>query len=109
MQVNQNTSFIPVNFKEVWGEGIKTYYLDPQWSTRQMLQNITPQIVSDFGTSNFELVLCGQNIPIMELGTPLPINDNTILKNDIFGPEMRIVSFYIRRIDFQYPQMDNLH
>jgi hypothetical protein len=104
-----HTNAIKVNFKEVWGENVKGYFINPEWTTRQMLVRVTPLIETDFNISNFELVLCGQDIPIMELGTPLPINDNTVIKRDILGPEMRQIAFYIRRLNYQYPQMANLN
>jgi hypothetical protein len=103
-----NTNTIPIPFKEVWSDNIKNYQVDPLWTTRQLMENIRTQVEIDFGTSNFELVVSGQNVAIPEMAQALPINDNIILKNDILGREMRIITIYIRKLNYQYPQMANL-
>jgi hypothetical protein len=104
-----NTNAIPINFKEVWGTNTKTYYVNPEWSTRRLFEYIYPQVQLDFGTSNFELVLTGQDVRVAEMAPALAINDNINLKNDILGPEMRLISFYIRKLNYQYPEMANLN
>lgn len=97
---------IPIPFKEVFSTNVKTYYVNPLWTTKRLMEYISPQVLIDFNTSNFELVLCGQDLE--ELAPALLINDNITLKNDILGSEMRIISFYIRKLNYQYPQMANL-
>jgi hypothetical protein len=111
MEINitsQNFNTIPIQFKEVWTDNLKVYYINPEWTTRQLLQYITPQVLIDFGLSNFELVLAGQSMAVSEMAPALVINDNIRIKHDILGPEMRIISFYIRKLNYQYPQMANL-
>jgi hypothetical protein len=103
-----NAYTVPVNFKEVFSTNVKTYQVNPAWTTRQLFENVRDQILIDFETSNFELVLCGQEVIVPEMAPALTISDNLTLKNDIFGPEMRIISFYVRKVNHQYPQMANL-
>jgi hypothetical protein len=99
---------IPVSFKEVWGTDTKVYYINPQWNTKEFIQYITPFIETDFGISNFELVLSGQNVPIPEMAQSLVISDNINLKYDVFRGQLNFTGFYIRKIDYQYPQMANI-
>ena len=50
-----------VNFKEVYTSNICKLNINPNWTTRQFLDNIWPHISRHFNTHNFEIIEAGKN------------------------------------------------
>jgi hypothetical protein len=98
----------PVTFKEVWTTHICQFHVNPFWTISQFIQSIKPHLSREFNTSNFDIVEAGQNAGnLPSEAAPALIESNIQLINK-WGPEVR-VAFYIRRIDYEYPQLQNLN
>jgi hypothetical protein len=98
----------PVTFKEVWSTNTRTLHINPHWTITQFIETIRQPISSEFYVNDFEIVETGQDL----LG--IPAEDAPCLeKSDIklkqkWGPELN-VSFYVRRKNHIYPELQNYY
>jgi hypothetical protein len=97
-----------VNFKEVWTTNICQLQIDPYWTMTQFIESIKSDISRAFNSNDFEIVEAGQYTPGIpsEAAPALQITD-MILKDK--WKEDLSVSFYVRRRNFDYPQLQNLN
>jgi len=93
---------VPVNFKEVWSTNVRQIYINPHWTVRQFMDTVRPIIRTMFSLQNygFEIIEAGQNDG--ELARGLQVSDTQL--KQLWGQNLN-VSFYIRRKNFLYPQM----
>ena len=97
-----------VNFKEVWTTNICQLQIDPYWTMTEFIETISPVIAREFNTNDFEIVEAGQYTPGIpsEAAPALQITDMRL--KDKWKEDLR-VSFYVRRINYDYPQLQNLN
>jgi len=51
-----------INFKEVWTTHIYELIVNPYWTMIEFIENISPYISREFGTTDFDIVETGKNI-----------------------------------------------
>ena len=98
---------VPVTFKEVYTTNVRNFHVNPNWTLTQFVQSVTPYICSEFNIhqDNLEIIEAGQYTPgIRPEAASHLTQDNTLMK-DKWGTKLA-VSFYIRRKDFEYPQLN---
>lgn len=98
----------PINFKEVFTTNIRQLHINPHWTMIQFVESIKPHISREFNTNDFEIVEAGQYTPGIpaEAAPALQITD--IRLKDKWKEDLK-VSFYVRRRNFDYPQLQNLN
>jgi hypothetical protein len=97
-----------VNFKEVWTTNICQLQIDPYWTMPQFIESIKSDISRAFNTTDFEIVEAGQYTPGIpsEAAPALQVTDMRL--KDKWKEDLN-VSFYVRRRNFDYPQLQNLN
>ena len=101
---------IPVNFKEVFTTHICTLHLNPNWSVTQLLETVRPILAQEFNyePQNFDIVESGQDSPGIPAEAGLPLKNSNQIIRQKWGPQLQI-SFYIRRTNVPYSQLQNLN
>jgi hypothetical protein len=91
-----------VNFKEVWSNNTRQIYVNPHWTVRQFISTVKPIIEEVFRLQNyrFEIIEAGQNDGELALG----LQNSDIPLKQLWGKNLN-VSFYIRRKNYPYPQL----
>ena len=91
----------------MWTNNVRQFNINPNWSVSQFVEVITPHLKRDFNMDSFDIVETGQDAPGIpaEAGIPLEMS-NSIIKNK--WRHKLEVSFYIRRKNYNYPQLENL-
>ena len=89
-----------VNFKEVYTSNICKLNINPNWTTRQFLDNIWPHISRYFNTHNFEIVEAGKNTYDYPAEAAPSLQRTNIRLKDKWTETLN-VSFYVRKLDSQ--------
>jgi hypothetical protein len=99
---------IPINFKEVYTIRTSQFHINPFITVRQLINNLRPELAIQFGINEneIEIVESGQ----YHLGC-LPEEAPALLPSDeklyeIWGENLQYVSFYVRRKNHVYPQIE---
>jgi len=96
-----------VEFKEVWTNHIKQFYVNPYWTVTQFLESISPLIKTEFNTDLYDIVETGQIIQgIPSEDAPAVLNSNIQIRNK-WGYDLS-VSFYVRRKNYDYSKLRQL-
>jgi hypothetical protein len=97
-----------ISFKEVFTTRVVNIYVNPFHTTTQFIETTRPLLSREFGINQneIEIVPSGQyingNLP--ESASALVPESRRLC--DIWGPELRYLSFYVRRKNFVYPQIE---
>ena len=98
----------PVNFKEVFTVRTLQFQINPFFTVTQMIDSLRPILAVQFNinSDDIEIVESGQymNGGLAEEAPCLVPSDRRLC--DIWGQDLRNVSFYIRRKNFIYPQIE---
>jgi len=99
---------IPVTFKEVWTTNTRQFHVNPHWTVTQFIQSVKPHLAREFNANNFDIVETGQNLPGIpsEDGQALQYSD--IKLKHKWGYNLN-VSFYVRRRNYNYPELQNYY
>jgi len=97
-----------VNFKEVWTTNICQLQIDPYWTMRQFIETISPVISREFNTNDFDIVEAGQYTPGIPSEAAPAIQITDMILKEKWNAELN-VSFYVRRRNFDYLQLQNLN
>ena len=99
---------ISINFKEVFTVRTLQFQINPFFTVTQMIESLRPSLSVQFNINSdeIEIVPAGQYIN----GNP-PESAPALVPSsrrlcDIWGPELRYLSFYVRRKNFVYPQIE---
>ena len=89
-----------VLFKEVYTTRILGLHLDPQMTVCEFMNSSRDTLSSYFGINNhdMQLVVCGQ--VLAEAGHALIPSPQKL--SDIWGEQLRHLSFYVRRKNYEY-------
>jgi len=97
-----------VDFKEVFTIRTLKFSINPDFTITQMIESLTPLLAVQFNINenDIEIVETGQYIPgcLSEAAPSLEPSNRKLC--DIWGEDLRIVSFYVRRKSFMYPQIE---
>jgi hypothetical protein len=96
---------IPVVFKEVFKNDVRHLYLNPSWTTQQMLETIIPIIATQLSVQEdeVEVIEVRTDINPAESG-PALTKTQTKLK-DLWTSELN-VAFYVRKKNGLYPELN---
>ncbi len=98
----------PINFKEVFTVRTLQFQINPYFTVTQMIETLRPSLAVQFNinSDDIEIVESGQYTPggLAEAAPGLEPSNRRLC--DIWGEELRNVSFYIRRKNFMYPQIE---
>jgi hypothetical protein len=100
---------IPINFKEVFTTRILQFHVNPFHTVTQFIESIRPALSAHFNINqnDVEIIEGGQYINgNLAEAAPGLLPENRRLR-DIWGPELRYLSFYVRRKNHLYPQLEN--
>jgi len=98
---------IPVSFKEVYTTNVRNFHVNPNWTITQFIQTIGPHICREFNVieDNLEIIEAGQYTTGIKPEAAPALTQDTIKIKDKWGPKLQ-VSFYVRRKDYLYPEMN---
>lgn len=97
-----------ISFKEVFTTRVVNVYVNPFHTTTQFIETTRPLLSREFGINQneIEIVPSGQyingNLP--ESASELVPESRRLC--DIWGPELRYLSFYVRRKNLVYPEIE---
>ena len=105
----ETISTSPIYFKEVFTEHTWIGHIYPCWTITQFLDLIKPYILREFNTDDYEIVETGQ-----QMMNGLPSESGIALTNSDIQlkekwPNFSLVSFYVRRRNYVYPQLQNIN
>jgi hypothetical protein len=98
-----------ISFKEVFTTSILNLYVNPFHTVTQFIETARPLLSSQFGINQneIEIIESGQYVNgIRPESAPSLVPESRRLC-DIWGPELKYLSFYVRRKNFQYPELEN--
>lgn len=89
-----------VSFKEVYKTRVLELPLDPEMTVAELLEFVSNDLSVHFGINNhdMQLVACGQ--VLAEAGHALMPSPQKL--RDIWGEQLRHLSFYVRRKNYEY-------
>ena len=99
---------VPVTFKEVYTSNVRNFHINPNWTITEFIQTIRPFLCRAFHINQnvLEIIESGQyNLGINPEAAPSLILDDTTKLKYKWGAKLD-VSFYIRKKDFAYPQLN---
>ena len=98
---------VPLTFKEVYTTNTRNFHVNPNWTITQFIDSVKPHICREFNVleDNLEIIEAGQYTPGIKPEAAAPLTQDAALMKDKWGTKLQ-VSFYIRRKDFEYPQLN---
>lgn len=98
---------IAINFKEVFTVRTLQFQINPFFTVTQMIESLRPSLSAQFNinSDDIEIVESGQYINGIQPEAAAALVPSSRRLCDIWGPELRYLSFYVRRKNFIYPQM----
>jgi hypothetical protein len=98
---------IPITFKEVFTTNVREFDANPNWTITEFIETVKPYMCREFNVSedNLEIIEAGKYVPGILPEASLPLTQDTNKIKDKWGPKLD-VAFYIRRKDYQYPQLN---
>ncbi len=98
---------VPLTFKEVYTANVRSFHVNPNWTITQFIQILTPYICSEFNVleDDLEIIEAGQYTSGIRPEAASQLTQDTTLVKDKWGLKLG-VSFYIRRKDYAYPQLN---
>ena len=97
-----------INFKEVFTVRTSQYQINPFFTVTEMLESLRPSLAVQFdiNSDDIEIVESGQYMDgYLAEEAPGLVQSNRRLC-DIWGEDLRNVSFYVRKKNFIYPQIE---
>lgn len=99
-----------VSFKEVFTTKKIDIYINPYFTVTQFIETIRPVLSRNFGINENELdiVESGQfRLGLLAEEAPALEPSSSLLRSR-WGEQLKNVSFYVRRKNFQYPQVESV-
>jgi hypothetical protein len=97
-----------ISFKEVFTTRVVNVYVNPFHTTTQFIETTRPLLSREFGINQneIEIVPSGQYINGNPPEAAVALVPSSRRLCDIWGPQLRYLSFYVRRKNFVYPQIE---
>jgi hypothetical protein len=99
-----------VNFKEIFSETSLKFNINPYFTVTQMIETLRPHLSTQFGINqdDIEIIVSGQYEPGRPAEAAPALRPSNIKLCNIWGPDLQNLSFYIRRKNYSYPQLEAL-
>ncbi len=96
---------IPVEFKEVFKREVRHLYLNPSWTTQQMLETVVPIIAEQLAIQEDEVEIIEVRTDINPAESGPAITKTQTKLKDLWTSELR-VAFYVRKKNGLYPELN---
>ena len=98
----------PINFKEVFTVRTLQFQINPYFTVTQMFESLRPALAVQFdiNSDDIEIVESGQYIDGVLAEAAPSLEPSSRRLCDIWGEDLRNLSFYVRRKNFIYPQIE---